>query len=156
MKYLRLLCHLENVKDYRNITQFSFYSSQCIHAYMWSTMKDLKLFFTYWKAGWTVVGVKELFGGSSRSELIAGCDLPKPHGWVRTYPPVNSDILGLAWVFVLVIHLHNKKKRKRNMIYALAQWKFSNTWFLENKLLYKKKKIKKDKDKSLHCQHSKY
>lgn len=79
-------------------------------------MKNLKLFFSYRKGGWADVGGKELFGRSSRSELIAGCDLPKPHGWVAAYPPVNSDILGIARVLVLVINLHNNLINSPNML----------------------------------------
>ena len=39
-----------------------------------------------------------------------------------------------------------KKEKEKNLL---------STWFLENKVPYKKKK-KKDKDKSLHSPHSKY
>jgi hypothetical protein len=87
--------------------------------FLWTCSKKEKEIKTYSEGSGTDVGGKYLFEGSSRSELIAGCDLPEPHGWVVAYPPVNPIILALTGVLILVIHLHNctrsnNKKKKKN------------------------------------------
>ena len=47
-----------------------------------------------------------LFDGSTWSKLTARCDLPEPHGRVGADPSMDLKIFVLAWVLVLVIHLH--------------------------------------------------